>query len=365
MPDEPGVVPSRFFPWLLAVEPRVMTDAASRFSHVPVAGRLHGTNGSTRIAAIDWLRVFAMIAVVVMHAGENPFLADSRVERLVRSRAVAFNVATFFLLSGFLAADERVMTVRTLTKRLARVIPPYIIASVTVMALGFADVTTPSGLLYVLATGSALGIYYFIFNLVLSLVLIFVLTRVYPPMLPYVVAGCVAWWVLGPMISAGFQGWGNAWTLRDPTRYFPYVAGGWLVRRNFDALRWFWNEHHDKLAATALMVVVAYLAAPSVGATTPLGLPVRACYVAAIFVLGIRAFGGSPGNRKVRFLGDVSYTIYLYHMLFLLPALPYATSLDPLVRIFVLTVVGVAGGGIVGALGRTVFGRYSRWVIGA
>jgi peptidoglycan/LPS O-acetylase OafA/YrhL len=323
-----------------------------------------------RIATVDWMKAIAIIAVVVTHTGvvPTPWLASSGLERFIRGPLVIFQVATFFAVAGFLAADAEVMTPSVLRKRLLRLVPPYLVASAAVIGFGFIAPTELGGALYILATGSAFGIYYFVFNLVISFFIVFVLTQISPKAVWFTLFGCLLWWAIAPLVvdaSLSAKNLPSFWSFRDPTRYFPYFAGGWLARLHFGVLRSLWQRYERAIVVTAILLAVGYLSIADAVIGTPAGIPARAFYVLAFLAITTYCTKHSQGNPIIRFLSESSYTIYLYHMFFLLPVLPYLTDIVPLARIVVLTLAGLAGASAVALVGRLVLGERSRIIVGA
>lgn len=321
-----------------------------------------------RIATVDWMKAIAIVAVVVTHAGGDAWSASSGFERMLRGSVVQFHVATFFVVAGFLATNAPVLAPQVLRARLQRILVPYVVASAGVFASGL---NTPSGLgpaLYMLGTGSALGIYYFIFNLTACYLIAFLLTRIDPKMVEYALVVTLVWWVIAPFVveaPPNARSVTTFWTFRDPTRYFPYFAVGWLARLRFDALQGVWQRHRRALFATSCLAAAAYLAASEDLIGTPAGIPARALYVMAVLAIMAFCTEHSKSTGVVRFLSESSYTIYLFHMFFVAPVLPYFANTSTIVRMVVVTSVGLGGASVLVLVGRAALGPRSRALIGA
>lgn len=133
-----------------------------------------------RLAAIDVIKAAAIVAVVFQHSGVS-FL-DPRYgvwDRALRSTWGAFHVPAFLLVAGFLYARAEPIGLPEIRRRLGRVLVPYLILSPIAWWI-----TQPGhGLLFALATGSASGIYYFIFVLVGCIAFSWLLSRLPHPVL--------------------------------------------------------------------------------------------------------------------------------------------------------------------------------------
>ncbi len=116
-----------------------------------------------RLPAVDLIKAAAIVAVVFQHSGVSFLDPHYGVwDRALRSTWGAFHVPASLLVAGFLYARERPIGLPEIRRRLGRVLVPYLILSPIAWW-----VTQPGhGLLFALATGSASGIYYFIFVLV-------------------------------------------------------------------------------------------------------------------------------------------------------------------------------------------------------
>jgi peptidoglycan/LPS O-acetylase OafA/YrhL len=67
----------------------------------------------------------------------------------------------------------------------------------------------------------------------------------------------------------------------------------------------------------------------------------------------------------VRFLSDATFTIYLYHWLACIAVKPYLPPLPLGLRMLLLASVALGFGTLVVLVGRRLFGRWSRLLIGA
>lgn len=154
-----------------------------------------------RLAPIDYIKAAAIVAVVATHAGANPWLADATAfDRIIRGSLVMFHVPSFLLIAGFLYGAQPVLSTADLGRRLQRILVPYLVASLVVIALGSAKPANLGDAVLMLATGSALGTYYFVFVLAASVMAMYVLTRLSPRLPRYALAATLAWWIVRPLV---------------------------------------------------------------------------------------------------------------------------------------------------------------------
>src|SRR5262245_3028811 len=130
-----------------------------------------------RIPAIDYVKATAIVAVVSTHAGP-PFWSPQFTawDFALRQTWVSFHVPAFLVVAGLLYARASPLGVRDTGRRLARVLVPYAIATGIVYLLGVED-PPRQPLLVALATGSALGIYYFVFALTVCIIAAWAISR--------------------------------------------------------------------------------------------------------------------------------------------------------------------------------------------
>ena len=134
--------------------------------------------GAQRFAAVDYVKALAIFAVVVTHAG-YPISrgAISTAENLIRHSWVSFHVPAFLVMAGFLYYRAGPIDPREAGRRLVRVLIPYAIASLALYGIGVAHFQDWERLVFALATGNAVGEYYFVFVLLICIPWIVLLSR--------------------------------------------------------------------------------------------------------------------------------------------------------------------------------------------
>jgi surface polysaccharide O-acyltransferase-like enzyme len=347
----------------------------ARESHAPIehAIQIRGTlemttsdltdRPSARYAALDWLRVAAIIGVVMHHSG--PELMRSDVERYVRSMLVAFDIPVFLFASGFLYFRPRPIPTRELGRRGIRVLIPYGVASALVWLSGL---RTPDGLsdvVFRLLTGSALGIYYYVFLIAVSILLIWPLSRLHRR---HVLALALCAHIY-PMVAAVVPelsvGADMFWALRNPLFYsWAYFLTGWAVAaylEDIDRVRRAWP-------VPLWLVGIGGIALWMINGGNWLGVPLisngRAVYSLSVILVFSLALGGRPPPRLILFIGQAGFTIYLYHLFIVDPLRAAWVAWPWMLSVPLLTVIGVGGPALIALAARRLLGERSRLWIG-
>lgn len=96
-----------------------------------VPSRPDPTGGQARFTEIDFLKATGILAVLLIHSLRAPW--DPRVSstELWLGIVTRFAVPGFLFCSGFLYATEKPIHLRTILKRLRRVLVPYLICSIS------------------------------------------------------------------------------------------------------------------------------------------------------------------------------------------------------------------------------------------
>ncbi len=314
-------------------------------------------------AALHAIKAAAIVAVVVNHAG--PFLVGTHppeLDRVLRSGWVDFHIPAFAFVSGFLYHRLTPIPAREVARRLLRIVPPYLVASLLGIATGIFRPKHPTW--FCLATGSANGVYYYIFVMTCLTPLIWPMSRLPMRVVELSLAalllhlGLAAFWpALLPI-----QGW--FWGMRNPLVLAPCFLAGWLARAHLPRLAALARGHAGLLLGVALAAMALYVGLQDWlpgGGTRRLA---RFAYTCAVITVLAIAWAGRAVPRPVRTLSDATLTIYLYHIM-VYEGLGYLGGAAPGLRIPVLAALGLAGGLAVAFAGRALLGRESRLVTGA
>jgi fucose 4-O-acetylase-like acetyltransferase len=318
-----------------------------------------------RLSSVDYAKALAIVAVIVTHSG-LPFWAPTwtPTDRLVSAILPSFHVPTFIAIAGFLYARSQPMTTAELLARLQRLLPAYVVASILATILGLANASTLTEFLIQLATGSGFGIYYFVFVLTACTVIGWGLSQWRP--LLYVAFGLSLLQGIATTLQPSLSPPESfAWEMRNPVHMLGYFLGGWIARLHWASVSAILTKHGWGILTGGIGLVALYitrrLADPPIA---ELGL-LRALYTIGVLAVAFELTENSEPPAIVRYLSMNSYTLFLYHNFFQIALRPYTGDLQPLVRIAVLAVAGLTGGLIVCAVGRRVFGRHARLVLGA
>jgi peptidoglycan/LPS O-acetylase OafA/YrhL len=285
------------------------------------------------VAAVDWLKAVAIVAVVVSHAGPFALGPLSPLERWLRPTLATFHVPVFLMVSGYLHAATSPVTGAVLMRRLRRVLPAYVVATVVVTALGYPPVDSLWHLPSRLLLGDTLGIYYFVPVWIGCTLTGLLWSRLSGGALVASVAGLAALTHVRaqtlPIGAVSFY-----WAIRDPILQgwlLCYVLG-WCARRNgWDA--WLWRDRRRGIAAgIALVTPWIVWAALAIGRANLS----RVAYAAGVACLVVVLCNCRP-PRVVRTLASETFLLYLWHLVLLIP-LRNATMRWPVVPRLVVVV---------------------------
>jgi fucose 4-O-acetylase-like acetyltransferase len=275
---------------------------------------------AVRWPAIDTLKAVGIIIVPMIHTF-NALGLPPTPARKVFALVTLFAVPGFFFAAGFLANRPGVSwTFAQLKSRLLRIVLPYLVASLFglvfyqrsgVLTLRLGDV------LFTLATGSAVGIYYFV-PMLLGIIAL-------TPLLPRHVGGAALVWscfaLLGWLAYVGYlrpASW--FWAFRNPLQWWGFYLAGWtiaaalrekpaLVKKN---LR---RAGFVICAVIALTDVVCAQFVKPAWVSFTLGT-LRYSYIyAAIGMTALCPLSTNP-PRFFLWLSGATYPIYLYHIFF-------------------------------------------------
>lgn len=330
--------------------------------------------GPGRYAAVDYIKVTAIVAVVFTHSILDP--AQGRYtswDELLGRYWVSYHVPAFLAVSGFLYYRPAPISARGVGGRLARVLVPYLVASFVALALG-AVPERGASFLHRLLTGNTQGTYYYIFLIVVYVPTIWLLSRMPRRALGLLFGALVIYPVASHYLPLLRISESHFWRLRDPLYPAVYFVGGWFVHMHLLRIRRFYARYELALCGAALLGVVFYFAGPLRGGSWQDYLGNRMIYTASVLLLVVAASGRlnvllSAADRTPRwlsFVASATYTIYLYHYLFIYPVRQIALSQqwNPAARIFCVAAVAMVGGCAVAWLGRKLLGRHARLILG-
>lgn len=321
-----------------------------------------------RYGAIDTAKALAVVAVVFTHARGPLFPAIASWDFWLCGSWTFFQVPVFLFASGFLAWRGEAVPFARIRERWRRVLVPYALASALAYLVGVARAADAGDLLFQLATGSALGIYYYAFLIAVIAPVAWPISRAGP---------AAAWALLGlcalatlvqavPVGSGSPRSW--FWSLRNPLDHFSlgYFVAGWLARRELARIERAWARARAPLAG----VLGAALLLGPVAAAAPLppaaAVPLRIAYALAVVGLCAALPRARRPGRALVWLSDASLAIYLLHRIFQRLLEPSLAAWPEPARILVLVAAGLGGGALATLLAQRALGpRRARFWLGA
>lgn len=271
---------------------------------------------TNRESWVDWLKALSIVVVVWIHSrtllrGDSTWLA-------LFDRASLVAVPSFFFVAGYTLRRSR----GSLQRRLRRILLPYLLASAVVVAW-----TQPplERLPMIVLSGYALGIYYFVPMLMVTLSIVALVARASLRSRRVLLALLVVLGVGGLIQQDPLAQWvyprgqGMYWITRNPFRWIGFVAAGYavgdLVRR---------PGRRIGLALIALLAALTFVMLPIAGnlriGTIPFALSTAAMIYSAIAVVALVAGSDAVVPRGVQWLSDNTYPIYLWHLPVMLAA---------------------------------------------
>ena len=326
------------------------------------------TPHGARLPPLDWVKTLAIAAVTVTHA--SPFLDDPRftdVDRLATALA-SFQIPAFLLISGFFSDTGARSGVALVRRRLGRILPPYVVASLVAWACGFWTVDTLRHFVFGLVTGGAIGIYYYVPVLAFCTLLVPLWSRLSTGALTAItlvlfVYAEAAWLRPEWRLTASFY-----WGMRDPFGRFHlghFLLGVIAARRLADLERLYARAPRLALGA-AVALVVPFVVVARGGSWSAFQPLLHTPYMVGVVALVAALVPAGPAPAVVRWLSEATLAIYLYHWIPRSWVLPWAFALQPLWRIATVSAASLAGGALIALAARRVLGaRASRALIGA
>jgi fucose 4-O-acetylase-like acetyltransferase len=329
-----------------------------------------------RIAAVDWIKAIAILAVVVNHAGPPPWHPGFRfVDWLIRYGLVVFHVPAFLLVAGFLYQRAHAIGWREIGMRLQRTWIPFAVASAIAWGIGLWQPYGWRDALWALFAAQTIGTYKFIAFLGLCIVLTWPISRLAPRALLVlllamsVLAVGAEWYghlhfgerVLGSATGAGLARFCEF--VFYPIMYFTI---GWLVSIHRAPLLRLLERFQPAVLALSLAILALWLAA------TPYHETFHRAPSAARVVYSLSTVAGlvaatrrAPVPAAIQFLSDASLGIFLYHIMLVLRLQDHVLGWPPLVRLPVCLAASLACGVYVCVLARRILGTRARTWFGA
>jgi fucose 4-O-acetylase-like acetyltransferase len=317
---------------------------------------------------VDLVKAVGIVAVVLIHSLRPFFAPDVSRTELRILQLTQFAVPGFLAASGFLYASSQPISWTVTRGRLRRLLAPYLVASIAAQGFWFAfegRAPGPSVLLEELLLASSFGPFYYVLQAVLFALASPAFSRLGPRSLRALTAAAIAaqwaaWFLPEPPLF---------WAVRNPLHWMAFfLAGWWLGIREPAGSRWLANHRLPMglMSAVGLGAASFFGPMPKLGSQSqPMSWLAVWCALCLILTLAAQR---EARHRAVRFLSDSTYTIYLFHLFFVVPVqrlVPAAAGVfDPL-AIGAAWLAGMLGPLALAAGGRAVLGRHSRTILGS
>jgi hypothetical protein len=254
----------------------------------------------TRLFALDHLKAFAIVAVVLTHSGTVAWVKEG-VDLILTRLWTPFHVPSFLFVSGYLYATRTPVRWEIVRQRLGRVLLPYVIASIVAVAVGVAAPADVASFAGMLATGSAIGVYYYVFVFCCCIPLLWALSRMPTAAIATVWSACVLLTIVQELQPFEWSARSIFWSIRNPLEHFMlgYFLSGWLAALWRDRLVAFHARHRNAvLAACAIGAVVGAIGNPTIlqfGREWP-----RVLYSFSVIALTAQLFHDRRGGAGLR-----------------------------------------------------------------
>ncbi len=324
-----------------------------------------------RLAVLDDIKTAAILAVVLQHA-LPPFWESQTTWEALGDWLVQFHVPAFLMVSGFLSQHGEAMSGTDLGRRLQRLLPPYLVASLFWWSIGSAHPWEGEvGLGWMLMTGSVLPIYYYVFVQLACLLLLWPVSRL-PRMGQWALfSGLLLWHgyqVYDPFMQASLDFF---WHSRNPLVFFHYFLAGHLLAGPLMAGRGHGRPDGEPwrpgatwiFAFTASLLTYVAICALVPGSFGRGGAALRT--ICAFASVGLVWSASSRGHRfpGAAFLGPATYTLFLYHFPFATWLTPWARTWTPELAVLVKFILPLLAASLLVVAGRRLLGRHSaRWL---
>ena len=295
--------------------------------------------------AVDFIKAIAILAVVAAHSGMSRWGNDGvyDLDFVLTQSWTPFHVPAFLIVSGFLYASRTPIEGRTIGRRLNRILIPYAVASVTVfLTLGTASTFLVA--LILLATASALSIYYYVFLMVCLILLLWPISRIPTWAIGVLLVLCLLGEIARNTWPATLASKSPTLSMRNIFDHFVlgYFLVGWMVALSLAQVRRI-VERHGRLLILAAVVGLFFFGAiyghllPGPPKLARIGYTISAVGAVALLTRTHSA------SRLILFLSESSLAIYLFHRIFQKLTLSWFMPLPDALRIGGQFAVGLGG----------------------
>jgi fucose 4-O-acetylase-like acetyltransferase len=331
---------------------------------------------TTRRPEVDWLKSVSILAVVMIHAMRSPFDGGVSSVEVFLGHLTRFAVPGFLAVSGFLYATRSRVERLTTLRRLRRIVVPYLLATAAAQVFWWAMgqprpvASIPRQILF----ASSFGPYYYVLQVLFVVMLAPLLSRLGTRGIGVL---CVAAVGMQWVFETGQMGIYPFFVhVRNPLLWFGYFCVGWWLRL-YDKSAIAWIRGHRTPLIVGTVGAIAALSGSN--ATLVAEYPGLAYFEgkqslawlnvwASLALVYFAAAGRGASGRVTRYLSDLTYTIFLFHMFFVIPAtrfiVPEPGEFDPWL-LFLRWLPGVVGPIILLEAARPLLRERSRLILGA
>ena len=323
-----------------------------------------------RYAEVDILKALGIAAVVLTHALRDPWNPNVSPGELWIGKITRFGVPGFLACSGFLYASSAGVSVSMTLRRVKRIAIPYLLASLgaQIWWLSQDRVFESAAFVRELALAASFGQYYYVL-VIFSLVLVTPLFAV----LPRAVLGVLTFFLFcsqGWLESGGLMGLNWFWQTRNPLLWYAYFLLGWLIRLNYEGIHDTLVGRRAESAIASGIAVGLCVAAMSFSDSILVVRIARWLNIYAVIALSFAlTCGRADTGALVRLVSDASYSVYLFHLFFLVALRPHVRPVFGELDLPVIGIhwsVALLGSLAIVLLSRALLGRdRSRTIIGA
>jgi len=316
------------------------------------------------------MKAAAIVAVVLIHSIRPFWFPDVPLAERLIAQITRFAVPTFLVASGFLYYRADPISLRTIGRRLRRILVPYTCVSLAAYAYGrvYPDHASTQTFLTGLLLGGTFGPYYYIFLLTQFVCATWLLSR-----LPAALVVALVVLAMGSTCLAEMQLWMPLdlfWTVRSPHLWAAWFLLGWVAAAQRAVVLAFVSRYRSYILTLWALVLAACVGLFYAGmlnghSARAAELTLRAANIVGPFAM---ARGAERVPQPVSVLSDWTYALYLLHPFFVYTVLDIvcpALHLSPGWCVPFAWAIGLAGALTATALARLLLGEYSRDIVGA